>query len=378
VYEYVSGGDLVRWLSARRARDGRGLTPAEVLELITQVAEALAFAHQRGLVHRDLKPANVLMEGGAIKLADFGIGGLAARQAGLGSRIGSVSGSRLSPAEQASLFRGAGTPLYMSKEQRDGETPDPRHDLYSLGVMWYQLLVGDVTREMGHGWAEELAEEHAVPAAQIELIKQCVGLLKRRPENAGKLLEMLRGLGGTGTTPATDAGQSQAAVLEALPASLPALASSSTPGSDRARRIRWVTRMRQLSKCHRRVAHFPYTGVWKQFLWVIGGLGLGAVVGGLAGEGLSTFKLRTWGWYNQPLGVLAGLVSGLAVLGVFLRMGSWFRRRHLDQIEQALAAKIDQVLAEFPQECQTWGGRAALADKDIVEEILRELEAPQP
>jgi serine/threonine protein kinase len=209
VYEYVSGGDLVRWLAARRGRDGRGPTPAEVLELITQVAEALAFAHERGLVHRDLKPANVLMEDGAIKLADFGIGGLAARQAGLGSRIGSVAGSRLSPAEQASLFRGAGTPLYMSKEQRDGQDPDPRHDLYSLGVLWYQLLVGDVTRELHPGWAEELVEELGVPAGHVEMIRLCVGLLKRRPENAGKLLEMLRSLSGLETTPRVDPAQVQ-------------------------------------------------------------------------------------------------------------------------------------------------------------------------
>jgi serine/threonine protein kinase len=193
VYEHVPGGDLVRWLAAHQARTGRGPTPAEVLEWIIQVAEALAFAHERGLVHRDLKPANVLVADKTIKLADFGIGGVAARQAAQVSRIGTGVASQLSPAEQASLFRGAGTPLYMSPEQRRGADPDPRHDLYSLGVMWYQLLVGDVTREMGHGWADELVEDHAVPAGHVEAIKKCVGLFKHRPENAGKLLEVLRG-----------------------------------------------------------------------------------------------------------------------------------------------------------------------------------------
>jgi serine/threonine protein kinase len=196
VYEHVPGGDLVRWLATRQAREGRGPTPEEVLGLIVQVAEALAFAHQRGLVHRDLKPANVLLAAdGTVKLADFGIGGLEASQAISLSRIGTVEAGRLSPAEQASLFRGAGTPLYMSREQREGAAPDPRHDVYSLGVLWYQLLVGDVSRELHPGWAEELAEEHAVPAAHVETIKQCVGLLKRRPENGQKALEMLRALG---------------------------------------------------------------------------------------------------------------------------------------------------------------------------------------
>ncbi len=194
VYEYVPGGDLVHWLAAHQAGKGRGLTAGEVLALILQITEALAFAHERGLVHRDLKPANVLMGEGTIKLADFGIGGLVARHASRASRIGTVAASRLSPADQASLFRGAGTPLYMSGEQRRGAAPDPRQDLYSLGVMWYQLLVGDVTREMSHGWADELVEEHAVPAGHVEAINRCIGLLKHRPENAGKLLEVLRGL----------------------------------------------------------------------------------------------------------------------------------------------------------------------------------------
>jgi serine/threonine protein kinase len=199
VYEYVPGGDLMRWLAVRQAPGGCGLTPDEVLALIVQVAEALAIAHQRGLVHRDLKPANILVQMSVegrltFKLADFGIGGLVARQAVQVSRIGTLPASQLSPAEQASLFRGAGTPLYMSPEQRRGEAPDPRHDLYSLGVLWYQLLLGDVTREMAHGWADELIEEHAVPAAHVEAIRKCVGLVKHRPENAGKLLDVLRDL----------------------------------------------------------------------------------------------------------------------------------------------------------------------------------------
>src|SRR5262249_41461211 len=145
VYEYVPGGDLARWLAARRVAAERAPTPDEVLGLVTLVAEALAFAHERGLVHRDLKPANVLMgepggvSPGRLKLAAFGIGAVVSRQSA-----------------QVSLFRGAGTPLYMSPEQRRGEAPDPRQDLYSLGVMWYQMLAGDVSRELHPGWAREL------------------------------------------------------------------------------------------------------------------------------------------------------------------------------------------------------------------------------
>jgi serine/threonine protein kinase len=191
VYEFVPGGDLVGWLARRRARTGKGLTPAEVLALIVQVIEGLAFVHERGIVHRDLKPANVLIEdeAGTVKLGDFGIGGVAGRVAQV-RKFGTVA-SALSLADQASLFRGAGTPLYADPDQKEGKAPDPRHDLYSLGVMWYQLLVGDVSREMRHGWEDELLDEFGVPQEQIARIRRCVGLLERRPANACHLLGIL-------------------------------------------------------------------------------------------------------------------------------------------------------------------------------------------
>src|SRR5439155_15932409 len=82
-------------------------------------------------------------------------------------------------------------PLYMSPEQRRGDQPDPRHDLYSLGVMWYQLLVGDVARELHPGWPDELMEELRVPKAHIEVIQRSVGYFKKRPANGAELLTML-------------------------------------------------------------------------------------------------------------------------------------------------------------------------------------------
>jgi serine/threonine protein kinase len=191
VYEYVPGGDLASHLTATRQKTGRGYRPAVALEVVRQVAEALAFAHGQGLVHRDLKPANILVSGATIKLTDFGIGGVVAAVIARGGQMTGSLSKQLSAGDPTSLFRGSGTPLYMSVEQRRGENPDPRHDLYSLGVVWYQLLVGDVTRELHPGWPDELTEEFQTPAEHIELIQRCVGYYKKRPAHAGELLPLL-------------------------------------------------------------------------------------------------------------------------------------------------------------------------------------------
>jgi WD40 repeat protein len=160
------------------------------LGLMRRICEAVAFAHSRGLVHRDIKPSNILVSGNTIKLADFGIGGVVARFAASRSSVGTALAD-LTASEQRSLFRGAGTPLYMSPEQRQGDPPEPRHDVYSIGVMWYQFLVSDFTRELHAGWADELAEEYDVPQKQIDIIQQCVGYQKNRPATAKELLDLL-------------------------------------------------------------------------------------------------------------------------------------------------------------------------------------------
>jgi WD40 repeat protein len=187
VYEYVPGGNLIHRLAAVRKQSGVNLRPAQVLGLVRRICEAVAFVHQRGLVHRDIKPSNILVSGNTIKLADFGLGGVVADFA---ARANS-GGSGQSVSDKCSHFRGAGTPLYMSPEQRRGDAPDPRHDIYSIGVMWYQLLVGDYTRELHQGWANELTEELDIPAKHVELIHRCVGLFKKRSATAAELLAAL-------------------------------------------------------------------------------------------------------------------------------------------------------------------------------------------
>src|SRR5688500_8218562 len=107
----------------------RQLPIADAVRLATEVADALSYAHGRGVVHRDIKPENILLQGGHALVADFGIA-LAVQQAG---------GQRMT---QTGLS--LGTPQYMSPEQAMGErTVDARSDIYSLAAVTYEMLVGE-------------------------------------------------------------------------------------------------------------------------------------------------------------------------------------------------------------------------------------------
>ncbi|MDP9375880.1 MAG: serine/threonine protein kinase, partial [Chloroflexota bacterium] len=121
VMPYVKGGTL-------KDRLERGpLPPAEITPYLTQMAEALDYAHERGIVHRDVKPANMLLDGrGRLYLSDFGVAKALEGAEGL-TRTGV----------------GVGTPEYMAPEQAQGRA-DPRSDLYALGVILYQMLTGRV------------------------------------------------------------------------------------------------------------------------------------------------------------------------------------------------------------------------------------------
>src|SRR5436189_740328 len=126
VMAYISGDNL-----GKRLHD-RGVLPCDDVRRITrEVGDALAYAHERGVVHRDIKPDNILLDAstGRTMVTDFGI----ARAASEGE------GGRLTATGMA-----IGTPAYMSPEQAAGDRQiDGRSDLYSLGVVAYQMLVGE-------------------------------------------------------------------------------------------------------------------------------------------------------------------------------------------------------------------------------------------
>jgi eukaryotic-like serine/threonine-protein kinase len=122
VMEYVDGRDLARVL-----REEGPLSPDRAARIGAQVADALAHAHAAGLVHRDVKPANVIvLDGNRVKVTDFGI----ARAAGDATLT--AAGSVL------------GTAQYISPEQAEGNSAGPQSDIYSLGIVLYEMLTGAV------------------------------------------------------------------------------------------------------------------------------------------------------------------------------------------------------------------------------------------
>lgn len=123
--ELVVGHDL-----SHHTRPAQRLPLREVLLLVARLARALHYAHSHGVVHRDIKPANVMLDrpSGSVKIMDFGIARVAD---GSRTRTGLV----------------LGTPSYMSPEQLAGLKVDGRSDLYSLGVMLFQLLTGHLPHQ---------------------------------------------------------------------------------------------------------------------------------------------------------------------------------------------------------------------------------------
>lgn len=146
VMELIEGVTLMQYMQKKGA-----LSWKEAAHFSTQIAKALEHAHSKGIVHRDIKPQNIMiLRDGAIKVADFGIAALESAQ------------------EQRS-DQTVGSVHYIAPEQARGETPDTRSDIYSLGVVMYEMLTGQMPYD--GETAEQIALKHiagvAVPPRQL-------------------------------------------------------------------------------------------------------------------------------------------------------------------------------------------------------------------
>jgi WD40 repeat protein len=147
VLEHIKGRTLAEWLSTRAEADPRGrprpLPPARAAELMLPVARALACAHEAGVVHLDLKPQNVMLtDSGAVKVLDFGIAKLLG-DAGVEGIPRDMAYPERGAASQTDPGTVQGTLAYMSPEQWGIDTVDERADLWAVGIMLYEMAVGE-------------------------------------------------------------------------------------------------------------------------------------------------------------------------------------------------------------------------------------------
>jgi serine/threonine protein kinase len=162
---YEPGGTVAGYAQAKN-------DPKIALRIIRDIANALDFAHRQGVVHRDVKPENILLRNdGTCVLSDFGI-------------AHAVEGSQTGLTREGTSV---GTPHYMSPEQLRGEHVDARADIYSLGVVLYQLLTGELPYQGTDGWAIGMQHIGApiphLPAHLDYLQTFLDALLAKNPDN---------------------------------------------------------------------------------------------------------------------------------------------------------------------------------------------------
>lgn len=159
VMELIDGITLKQYLQKKSVLD-----PSEVLDFTIQTAKALEHAHSKGIIHRDIKPQNImLLKDGMIKVADFGIASLENTiEENNGETVGSVN--------------------YIAPEQARGEAPDARSDIYSLGIVMYEMLTGklpyvgnsDVEVAVKHMNTDPVTPRDIVPSIPEELERICL------------------------------------------------------------------------------------------------------------------------------------------------------------------------------------------------------------
>lgn len=183
VMEYVDGMTLREYLNKR----GGKLTSRETVHFVSQILQALEHAHQNGVVHRDIKPQNImLLDNGQLRMMDFGI-------------------ARISRAENQLLSgKAMGSVHYISPEQARGDVTDAKSDIYSVGVMMYEMLSGQLPFESGNvvevaikqisDKPRPLAEiAPTLPRALVEITERAMAKLpENRYASAQEMLDALK------------------------------------------------------------------------------------------------------------------------------------------------------------------------------------------
>lgn len=187
------GVDLVRW--AGEGQRLAGMPLQQRLALFLQIAQAVAAAHGVGVLHKDLKPANVLVApdgpvdsgGWQLRLTDFGSSRLL--EPGRLEELG-ITRLGMTLTVSAAADSTSGTPLYLAPELIAGRPPTVGSDVYALGVMLYQLIVGDLCRPLVSGWERGVPD----PLLREDIVRATDGDPALRMSSVSELVASLRNL----------------------------------------------------------------------------------------------------------------------------------------------------------------------------------------
>lgn len=188
--EYASGGNLLTWID--RSGGISSIPLPQRIQILIQVTEAVGAAHSVGVLHKDIKPSNVLIEqiNGEVQpqLSDFGIGFLADPSTLRGLAITETGFTQFTDVAEAGASR-TGTRMYAPPEALAGKPFTTQSDVYALGVMLYQLTVGDLNAPLAEGWRDDVHDE-----LLRNDIASCVQRDSTRRPSAAELAQNLRQL----------------------------------------------------------------------------------------------------------------------------------------------------------------------------------------
>ncbi len=290
--------------------------------------------HESGHIYGCLKPTSVRVSGEELRLAHFGLGMVEQEHA----RIRGPIQEQLSPAEHVLCRSASDQRRYVSPEIFQGGEPLPSDDLYALGVLWSQLLLGDIATSIS---LDDLKSVQAPD--QVSIIQACLGPRDQRPRHAGDLLSLLQMSGvAQPTTTRTESSILTADDIREM----------------RASQKRLLGQARELLDAHEDLHEVTQDCQRRTLRWLL--------IGSLATLGMLVAFL----W--RELAGVAWLLLLLPILTVVLI--SRHGRSQIRAAEVELERRISQLEIEYPDEMQGWGGASILRNRELVREMVGTLE----
>jgi len=375
VMKFLPGETLSAY--RRRVIAGQGaFTLDDALRVLRPVAAALDYAHRQRVVHRDVKPQNVLVDpaSGDVQVVDFG----------LAADI-RTSMTRVSMVQMDS----AGTYPYMAPEQWRGQYQDGSTDQYALAVVAYELLTGRMPDEAPDSaiLMRCVLEEPAPPLPDHpEHVGRAVarGMAKGREERFGSCTEFLDALAGEAAgddEPDRKCGFSRPKNAKKSPTpavASPAAAVAAAPADEtssqvggRHREARLMRMLKDIAECYRYIRGLSWP---PRIVGEVLAAGLfAAISAGLSFAAVHALGHRSGMMVGGVPATAAALVFGLCIWG--LRYWAHRRRR---QAQAAIAHVKREIVAEYPQRVEEWGGARLLDEEGSVVEIIRALGGKPP